>query len=411
LFKKYIYMNFIPLAEGLNRFFFRNKYDKTPQQRGVTMMLNSEGEILNPETIDAYDVFSTTPHLYSVVQKKGELLATGTWKHYKKMGDKNVLIENSDVLKLLEHPNPLYNSNDYLRLLNESKCLFGNTYKYLVKGTFDKLPRCIYILPSWDVKIITNGHWYLKTDIKDIIKEYQIISSQESLEVDKINHTWINNSKNPLQGETPLKNIYMSISNLRLGMKTRNVLMDKKGAIGILSNDTKDSVGNVNMTTEETLKIERQYQEDYGHEDGKGKIIISNQNLKWQAMGFPTRELMLFEEDENDFQQVCDNYGISRDLFAQVNKATYTNQNEALKQTYNTSIIPEAEEIAMNHTRMFGLDLFDEWLELDYSNVSALQENSKENAEIVKLKADSIKTLKDSGFTNDQITAITGISL
>ncbi len=165
------------------------------------------------------------------------------------------------------------------------------------------------------------------------------------------------------------------------------------------------------MTSEEKLKMEKQYRDDYGLQDGKSKFIFSDYNLKFQAIGSATKELMLFEEDENDFQQVCDAYGISRDLFAQTNKATYTNQNEALKQTYQTTIFTVAGEISMNHTKLFGMDGKTEWLHLDYSEIPVLHENEKEKAEIIKLKADSIRSLKASGYNDKQITTITGIEL
>ena len=68
---------------------------------------------------------------------------------------------------------------------------------------------------------------------------------------------------------------------------------------------------------------------------------------------------------------------------------------EALKQTYQSTIIPEAEEIAMNHSTMFNLDGKTEWLELDYSHIPVLQENQVEKARVNKLLTESIKTLKD----------------
>ena len=406
-------MNFIPLANSLNRLFGNSRYTTNPQFNGVNILMNnSNGEYLDPENIDAFDVYSTTPHLYAVVKKKGDLLASGQWKHIKVIGGVETEVLNSEIIKVLENPNVLYNGNEYLKLLNENRCVYGNEYKYLLRPFKKALPSCIYVLPSYDIKIITTGKWYNQSKLTDIIKFYEYISrNNERIEVEDINHTWINNSKNPLMGETPLKNIYMPVSNLRLGLKTRNILMNKRGALGILANDTKDSIGHKSVGKEERLKIEQQYQKDYGLNDSQAQIIISDSNLKWQAMGFPTKDLLLFEEDENDFQMICDNYGIDRNLFAQDNKATFNNQSEAIKQTYQITIIPEAEEIAMTHTNIFGLNGVTEYLKLDYSHIPALQDNQKEQAEIIKLKADSIKTLKDSGFTTDQITTITGITL
>lgn len=400
-------MNFIPLAESLNRLFNRNKYEYTSQPYGVNILMNNSNEMLNPESIDVYEIYSTTPHLSSVIDKKGELLASGIWKHYKRQGEKIIEVENSEYVNILENPNPLYQGNNYLRLINENNCLYGNVFKYIQKGTFDTFPRAIQILPSFDVKIITKGgKWFKQTKIDEIIKEYEIISTNEKLELKDIIHTFKVNSKNPIQGETPLKKIYMPISNIRTAMKLRNIIMANKGALGILSNSSKDAIGTKTVDSDDRLKIEKQYQKDYGTNNGQAKVIITDSDLKWQAMSYPTKDLMLFEEDENDFQMICDTYGVSRDLFGQVNKATFTNQMESLKQTYQTSIIPESEELSMEHTKLFGLDGKSEWLALDYSHIPVLQTNEKEKAEVVKLNADARRLLIASGYTKEEIDTI-----
>jgi len=403
-------MKFISLRDIRSFFGSLRNYDKTPFFYGVNILINGgKGEILDPENIDAYNVYSTTPHLQSVVKRKGDLIASGQWKHYKIIRGEKVLQENSELVNLLENPNVLYKGNDYLRLINENMSIYGNVYKYVLRPYSKSIPASLQILPSFDIQIQTLGKWYKQSKLKNIIKEYKMLSTNDILSIDEIDHTYIVNSKNPLQGETPLKAIYLPLSNLRAAMKTRNILIEKRGAIGILSNDTKDAVGNKGLPKDERKRIEQEYQKNYGLGDGQSQVIISDNNLKWQAMGFPTKDLMLFEEDENDFCQLCDQYGIARDLFASTKGATFENQKQALKQTYQTTIIPEAEEIAMNHTKLLGLDGKNEWLELDYSHIPVLQENEQEKARIINLKSNSVKTLKDAGFTDEQITSITGI--
>jgi hypothetical protein len=405
-------MQFISLRDIRSFFGGAKNYDKTPLFYGVNILLNGgKGEILNPESIDAYDVYSTTPHLKAVISRKGDLLASGQWKHYKIIRGEKIEVVNSEIVGILENPNALFKGNDYLRLINENMCVYGNVYKYVLRPFKKSIPASINILPSNDIEIKSLGKWYKQSKLKDIVKEYRMISTNDTLQVDEVDHTWIVNSKNPLQGETPLKAIYLPLSNLRIGMKTRNVLMAKRGAIGILSNDTKDAVGNKGLPNGEREKIEKEYQKSYGLGDDQSQIIISNNNLKWQAMGFPTKDLMLFEEDENDFCQLCDCYGIARDLFASTKGATFENQKQALKQTYQGTIIPEAEEIAMNHTSIFNLDGVNEWLELDYSHIPVLQENELEKSQTLQNKSNAIKTLKDAGYSDQQITSITGVTL
>jgi phage portal protein BeeE len=402
-------MAFIKLSERLGFQWGFRRYDDTPQVNGVNVISMMGNEILDPENINAYDIYSTTPHLYAVVQRRGDLLASGVWKHYKATSKGKELVENSEIVNILENPSPLYKGNDYLRLINESKCVFGNTYQYLIRPFKSAYPSVINIIPAHDVRIIRSGKWFKQSKIKDIVNYYELISTGERIEVDEMIHTWIQNTKNPIQGETPLKSIYMPLSNVRLAMRFRNTIMEKKGALGILSNSTKDQAGHKNVTPDERTRIENQFHRDFGIHEGKQSVIITSNDLKWQPMSYPTKDFMLFEEDENDFSQICDAYGMKRDLFASTKGATFENQREALKQTYQSTIIPEAEEIALNHSSIFKLDGKTEWLELDFSHIPVLQENEQEKATVMNLKANAISQLQSANFENNQIQTILGV--
>jgi HK97 family phage portal protein len=402
-------MAFIKLSERLGFVWGFRRYDDTPQVNGVNVISMMGNEILDPENINAYDIYSTTPHLYAVIQRRGDLLASGVWKHYKATPKGKELVENSDIVNVLENPSPLYKGNDYLRLLNESKCVFGNTYQYLIRPYKSAFPSVINVLPAHDVRIVRSGKWYKQSKIKDIINHYELISTNERIEVSDIVHTWIQNTKNPMQGESPLKSIYMPLSNVRLAMRFRNTIMEKKGALGILSNSTKDQAGHKNVTSDERTRIENQFHRDFGIQEGKQSVIITSNDLKWQPMSYPTKDFMLFEEDENDFAQICDAFGMKRDLFASTKGATFENQREALKQTYQSTIIPEAEEVALNHSAIFGLDGKKEWLELDFSHIPVLQENEQEKANVMNLKANAISQLVNANFDTKQIETILGV--
>lgn len=406
-------MKFIKLAEGLGiRWNNSRSYYKTPNLRGTVQMFNGiNSEFIYPETIDAYNLYATTPHVNSVIDRRGDLLANGIWKHKKLIKGEWVEVENSDYVNLLENPNPLQKGNDYLRQLNESKCVYGQLFEYIVRPYSSALPALLNILPADQMKIKHSGKWYAQTKLEDIIDYFEMQDTGQRFTTDEINYEWISNNKNPLQGESPLFALYMPIKNIRSAMQFRNVIMDKKGALGILSNNTQDAVGTVPLDADERLNLEKQFQDDYGIDSEKAQLLISNNNLTWQAMSFPTRDLMLFEEVEDDFGQILDAFGMKRDLFSSVKGATFENQSTALKQTYESTIIPEADEIAMNKTTVLGLNPKEEYLCLDYSHIPALQEDEKRKAEVNKLNAESIKILRENGFTPDQIESVTGIKI
>jgi phage portal protein BeeE len=173
--------------------------------------------------------------------------------------------------------------------------------------------------------------------------------------------------------------------------------MNKKGALGILSNNSKDSQGAIPLTPAERERLDKEYNRMFGIQKEKSQVIMTNTALTWQAMTFPTKDLMLFEEVNADFNSIIDQYGLNDNLFTRDKGATYENLAEGMKQAYQSTIIPEAEELAMNRSQLFGLVERGEWLELDYSHIPALQENLKEKAEVLEKKANAFNTLLQTG--------------
>jgi hypothetical protein len=129
---------------------------------------------------------------------------------------------------------------------------------------------------------------------------------------------------------------------------------------------------------------------------------MTNASLKWQPMTFPTRDLLLFEEVDANFLSIIDAYGMNANIFSREKGSTFENLAQGIKQAYQSTIIPEAEELAMNRTRLFGLESKGEWLELDYSHIEVLQENEKEKAEVLQLKANTLEKLNTSGLFSAQ---------
>lgn len=383
----------MPLNYVRSLFGMGNDYIKTPNLLGMSQVLSGEKEFLNPDTWDAYQIYLTTPQVYAVIQRRGYLLASGVWKHYDKNGN---LIENSPIVRILENPNPLTRGNDHIRQWNENKCVYGNNFEYLNRPFSSSIPATLTNLPPAETTIITSGKFYKQTKLEDIILGYKYGNDQ--IETNDINQTRVINGKNPVKGESPLVSLYMPISNIRGAYGFRNVLINKKGALGILSNNSKDSAGAIPMSDVERKRLEQEYQRQYGIQDTQSQVIMTNSSLAWQSMTFPTKDLMLFEEIDADFNAIIDAYGLNGNIFTRTQGTTFENLNQGIKQAYQSTIIPEAEELAMNRSLLFGLISKGEWLELDYSHIPVLQENEKEKAEILKMKAEAMNTLLTNGL-------------
>lgn len=379
------------------------EYYKTPKLGGLNIMSNGQPTFLNPDSWDAFNIFMTTPQLYAVVSLRGRLLASGVWVHERMDSKGNVTrVEGSELVNVLENPNPLLNGNDLICQWNENMCVYGNNFEYVLKPFAYSKPAGFSNIPATDVTIKTTGKTYKQSKLSEIIEYYEVTNGAtiDRLTTDEINHTKVVNSQNPIKGESPLKPIYMPISNIRSAYQFRNVIMNQKGALGILSSSSKGADGGgIPLLPKERQKIEEAYRRAYGISDEQSKIIITDASMKWQPTTFPTKDLLLFEEVDENFQTIIDNFGLNNNLFSSKNN-TYENLKEGLKQAYQNTIIPISEELSMNRTRLMGLDGKKEWVRLDYSHIPVLQENLKEKAEILKIKSEAYEKLSNLGFPN-----------
>ena len=281
--------------------------------------------------------------------------------------------------------------------------IYGNSLVYALRGLRSQLPKAFYNLPVNKVKVLPTGKIYKQYKLEDIIKGFELTYYDGSTDIYQtidVIYSRLINPLNPLVGLSPLQALQMPISNIRGAYGYRNVLINERGAIGLLSNDTKDMDGGVPLTESEKKKIENQYSKEYGIRENQSKVMVTSSSLKWTPMVYPTRDLMLFEEITSDLRIILDAYGLNEYLFSKESGTSYNNLIEGKRMAYQDSIIPYADDFSYKLTQYLGLDQKNEFILLDYSHIEALQKSKKEESEILKNKAEATRILSELGIYN-----------
>jgi phage portal protein BeeE len=409
-------MAFTPIQYALGKLgYYRGKdnYTKTPTFT-VNQLLNGSEPLWVSVDEEEAKIFNTTPELYAVIMRKATMYSNGIFKHYKATKNGAEEIEDSEVLKLLEKPNPLQSRNEWLidELIQTS--IYGSSFVYSLKALkSDEFPSLFYNLPSGQMKIYPTGKIYQQSKIEDIIEKFELVDQNGKgtrFETKDIIYSRIQNPENPILGKSPLHALQMPISNIRASYGLRNIIIDKKGAIGILSGGAKGEGGGIPLNNEERLRIENQYRSDYGNSEAQSKIIIANTPLNWSPISYPTKDLMLFEEITSDLRAIIDVYGMNEYLFSKEKGSTFANLLEGKRMAYQDCIIPYAEDFTYKLTNFLGLDKKGEWLALDYSHVEAMQENEENKAKANKTKAEAYRLLKETNdFKEEDLKALLGL--
>src|SRR5690625_3769513 len=122
--------------------------------------------------------------------------------------------------------------------------------------------------------------------------------------------------------DSRIKTLEMPINNIIGAYESRNMLINSRGALGILSNRTKDAYSSIPLSKPEKKELYDEFKRVHGLRKGQIGIIIAGADLHWQSMVMPTRELMLFEEIEDSNNRICDAYMFPPELLGRMDKNT-----------------------------------------------------------------------------------------
>jgi len=365
-------------------------------------------------------VFSTVSEVYSPIMYSASCFSNMKMKLFKtdKDGQEIEEIHSHDILKKLAAPNPLNNWKDFLMNYYVNKKVFGNAYifKHILPGFENIKDANLWVLPSQYVYPVPTSKalntYYIGSERKDYIRGYSFFTVAEpnkpvTWKPEQIMHqrepnlalsTGSNILLTLLEGRSPLTTLAEPISNIQKAYEAQNVILNKRGALGILTpKNNKDSIGTISMSKEEKTALQEQFQM-YGLGEEQWQYIISNVEMTWQPMTVPIRELMLFEGIQNSMIAICNTLNFPIVLLNYLQGGTFNNVQELKKSLYQDSTIPSGNAFASELTSFLGLPEQNLKLKADYSHVPVLQADAKMEAEKDKITVDTLLTLQTAIF-------------
>lgn len=323
---------------------------------------------------------------------------------------------------LLAQPNPLQASYEWLRQFKVNHEVFGNGYAYasVPSGFEDKFTyqdiNVINNLPPYCITPLLTGQWLEATTKDEIIKQYNfrwLNNRHKVLPTNQVLHTNTVNIKFDVhftEGTSRLVALKKPITNIDKAYESRNVLIEKRGAIGAWTSEKKDDVvGSIPLSDAELKDVQKAFAK-YGLLDDQFTQIISPLPLKWQKTTMSVKDLMLFEEVSTSAIAVANAFGVPESLVRYyIKTGTLGSENDKdQKRLYDSTIIPESKDfmISLNNflkTSELGIELLG-----SFDHLNVLQINKKEAAETTKLKeAAFVSSFKIGAIVyNDYLAAI-----
>lgn len=248
----------------------------------------------------------------------------------------------------------------------------------------------LWNLPPWLFDIEFTGQWMEQVELTGIYKQFYLDwnGTRRKLNMKNVflildNSIGTDNDGNLLMPDARLKGNELDVSNEVAAKKSANTLITKKGAIGILSNESKDASGNIPLIDGAKEEIQSDFRR-YGLTGQEFQIIITDASLKWQSMTVPVKDLMLFETMTASKENLCDALGMYSYIMAGGKGTTFANLNEAKKAQYQDFIIPDAEARMEQMSRYLIPKTENCRIVINYDHIEVLQESKKSNAEAME---------------------------
>ena len=321
--------------------------------RGGLLSIGGMGGILyglNNE-VNHLRAYNECPPLKSIVGKRAKAFNVGKIEVYNKNTDKSAKGDSAARYRqILKRPNPLQTQKQFFAQHNTYLDIFGYCPVFIVRpfGVNDEVT-AIWNIPPWIFDIQFTGAWLQQNHHDGIFAGYTMQWSTGLVNLPKENIKLIFDDGfgtdmdiNLCIPDSRLRSQEYPVFNIIAALKARNTLITRRGPTGILSNQAKDSVGHIPMPEGEKQAVQQDFSR-YGIVGQEFQVIITEANLQWQQMGFSTKDLMLFEEIEDDINSLCDAYGWYPELLSRTKSATFDNKEKAEKMVYNATIIPESQ--------------------------------------------------------------------
>jgi hypothetical protein len=341
------------------------------------------------DTGDAWRLFIDIPELRAVVNKRATMMSTNVPILFDKQGN---VVENHWVNDLINKPNAVQSWADVVYSMSVQDALYSNVVGYCPLRSFG-IRNLIIALPNNKIQINLSGKKLKQMDRENLIDSFTFTyddGTTEKIELQDAVYLTTADGMNIVRPISRIDSLRLPLSNIMASYRKRNVLLENLGAIGILSSQSNDMGGAIPMTPEERQKIQKDW-----YRRQKDELIITESNVNWQPMSYPTRDLMLFEELTEDKLAIIDAYGLNYNLFSSDKGATFTNVRDSIRMAYTDTIIPETQQIYDSLMAQWGLKQEGYYLEANFDHLPVLQEDQNQKVSAHKTKVETVKMIAE----------------
>jgi HK97 family phage portal protein len=328
-----------------------------------------------PEVYGSYA--ATSVSVYACVNLRSTALSALPLKLYKGQGDARKEVTAGPMVELLQRVNPYWTMSQLLEMTEQSLALWGQAFWILERGTTGKQPpKEIWWARPDRMKLVPHPTDYIGGYI------YEGRAGEKvPYTADEVIWFRLPNAMDEFAGLSPIAAARLSIELGRDGLKANhNLFRQGMQGVNIISPANPD----ITWGKEKVEGISQMLSKRATGEKNAHRSLVMGHQLKSEPLGISPADAQFIEQMRWSLADVCRVYGVAPLLVQDLEKATYSNFEQALQAFWTLTMVPQANRIAATITERL-LPMFPgaaEEAAFDLSGVSALQE--KEDSKWVR---------------------------
>ena len=304
---------------------------------------------------------------YAAINKKAKAAASVPWYVYRRNSEGNYeRIENHPLQTLIDKPNPFTSRNNMIERLIMQLDLTGNSIFQII--TLGNVPVELWNLNPDKVEPIPDPEEFIKFyEVKPASRSNFMIPAAEILHVMYIDPG----------------NAYWGISPLQVAAKTVDTDIEAVNwnKIALQNRAVSDGIFSVPqpLSDMQYQELRKQVREQHqGARNARAPWILGG-GATWQQMSLSPADMDFIEGKRMNREEICAAFQVPPPLVGILDKANYSNMQEARRVFWLDTIIPLLDDLKESFNRAltpyFGDDIV---LDYDTSSVEALAENVNE---------------------------------
>lgn len=325
---------------------------------------------------------------FACINMKAAAVASVDLQLYKRgKKGKLVKVEKSDLLTLMENPNPAQSGREFMRYLTSYQQLSGNAYVFgngIVAARRNGKP------PS-ELQLLNPGKVKIEPGTGMFPKQYEYRQNQNAVTafpVDQLTgrsailHLKSFNPLNPWYGMSPLEAAALGVDIHNDGQRWNKGLIANgarpSGALVVQAADGQPA----SLSEDQYVRVKQMIDEQFSGSGNAGRPMLLEGGLDWKEMSLNPKDMEFLQGKHSAARDIALAFGVPPQLLGIPGDNTYSNYSEAKTAFWTDTVLPQLGWTldAFNRwlTPLYGPDLF---LWYDEEMIPALEPVRKQKAE------------------------------